>query len=97
MIKDIAGAYSANIERDETAASPYTDLRLPYASLELVEYALSLHPRLKINPESDDRKIVLRKAALQAGVPKELALKPKKALQFSSNLQKMVTNNRQTF
>ncbi len=93
MLKDTVGAYSANFERDEAAASPYTDLRLPYASLELVEYALSLHPRLKINPENDGRKIVLRKAAIQAGVPKELALKPKKALQFSSNLQKIVANN----
>lgn len=93
MVKDTLGAYSANFERDEAAASPYTDLRLPYASLELAEYALSLNLQLKINPENDERKIVLRKAALQAGVPKELALKPKKALQFSSNLQKIVANN----
>ncbi len=93
MVKDTLGAYSANFERDEAAASPYTDLRLPYASLELAEYALSLNLQLKINPENDERKIVLRKAALQAGVPKELALKPKKALQFSSNLQKIVSNN----
>lgn len=93
MVKDTLGAYSANFERDEAAASPYTDLRLPYASLELAEYALSLNLQLKINPENDERKIVLRKAALQAGVPKELALKPKKALQFSSNLQKIVENN----
>lgn len=93
MVKDTFGAYSANFERDEAAASPYTDFRLPYASLELAEYALSLNLQLKINPENDERKIVLRKAALQAGVPKELALKPKKALQFSSNLQKIVANN----
>ncbi len=93
MVKDTVGAYSANFERDEASASPYTDLRLPYASLELAEYALSLTPQLKINPENDERKIVLRKAALQAGVPKELALRPKKALQFSSNLQKIVANN----
>ncbi|MCL4437000.1 MAG: asparagine synthase-related protein [Thaumarchaeota archaeon] len=92
MMKDTVGAYSANFERDEAAASPYTDLRLPYASLELAEYALSLNPQLKINPENDERKIVLREAALQAGVPKELALKPKKALQFSSNLQKIISN-----
>ncbi|MEE9585586.1 MAG: asparagine synthase-related protein, partial [Nitrososphaerales archaeon] len=91
MVNDTQTAYKANIERDEAAASPYSELLLPYASCELAEYALSLHPSLKMNPEKNRRKIVLREAALKAGVPKEIVFKPKKALQYSTDLQKLVT------
>ncbi|MFQ6135207.1 MAG: asparagine synthase-related protein [Nitrososphaerales archaeon] len=90
MVNDTQTAYRANFERDEAAASPYSDLLLPYASCELAEYALSLHPKLKMNPEKNGRKIVLKEAALKAGVPEKIVYKPKKALQYSSNLQKLV-------
>jgi asparagine synthase (glutamine-hydrolysing) len=93
MLTDTIEAYSSNFERDEEAASPATDLMLPYASVNLVDYALSLHPNLKLDLEGYGRKIVLRKAALNAGVPVELAKNPKKALQFSTNLQKLVKKN----
>ncbi|MFQ6135284.1 MAG: asparagine synthase, partial [Nitrososphaerales archaeon] len=51
---------------------------------------LSLHPKLKMNPEKNRRKIILREAALKAGVPEKIVFKPKKALQYSSDLQKLV-------
>ncbi len=94
MVNDARLSYKTGFERDEEAASPYSDLLLPYASHDLVEYALSLHPKLKMNVESRDRKMVLRDAALKAGLPEEIAFKPKKALQYSSNLQRMVAKLR---
>ncbi|MFC1752327.1 asparagine synthase-related protein [Thermoproteota archaeon] len=90
MINDTQISYKNNFERDELAASPYTELLLPYASFDLAKYALSLHPNLKINIENNDRKIVLREAALKAGLPVEIVFKPKKALQYSTNLQKLI-------
>lgn len=91
MVNDTQTAYKANIERDEAAASPYSELLLPYASCELAEYALSLHLKLKMNPEKNRRKIVLREAALKAGLPEKIVFKPKKALQYSTDLQKLVS------
>ena len=96
MRTDVLNAYSANLERDEMVASPYSNLILPYASYDLANYALSLHPNLKINPKSNERKIVLRAAALEAGLPKEIVYKPKRALQYSSNLQKIISKVRKT-
>ncbi len=90
MIYDTQNSYKKNFERDEIAASPYTELLLPYASFEIAQYALSLHPRLKINIENNDRKIVLRETALKAGLPTNIVFKPKKALQYSTNLQKLI-------
>lgn len=90
MVHDTQISYKNNFERDELAASPYIELLLPYASFDLAKYALSLHPNLKINIENNDRKIVLREAALKAGLPVEIAFKPKKALQYSTNLQKLI-------
>ncbi len=90
MVNDTRMAHVVNFRRDEAAASPYSDLLLPYASFELADYALSLHPSLKIRPKENYRKIVLRRAALKAGLPKEIVFKPKKALQYSSDLEKIV-------
>jgi len=36
------------------------------------------------------RKEILRRAALELGVPRELAVAPKKAAQYSSGVQKLV-------
>jgi len=90
MVRDILSAHSVNFERDEAAASPHSDLTLPYTSYELLKYALSLHPKLKLDPERCFRKIVLREAALKSGLPEELASRPKKALQYSSGLQRLI-------
>lgn len=90
MVYDTQIAYKTNFERDELATSPYAELLLPYASFEIAKYALSLPPKLKINIDNNDRKIVLREVAKKAGVPDNIVFKPKKAFQYSSNLQKLV-------
>ena len=49
-----------------------------------------LNNLLKINLVKDIRKVVLREAALKAGMPEDIAYRPKKAMQYSSGLQKFV-------
>ncbi|MEM3382731.1 MAG: asparagine synthase-related protein [Nitrososphaerales archaeon] len=92
MLKDIIEAHKNNFERDEKASSPYTEIRLPYANIDLVKYALSLPLSLKIDPLNDQRKLVLREAAIKAGLPKDIVLKRKKAFQYSSGLQKLLVS-----
>jgi len=94
MINDIKTAYKANFQRDEAAASFFSELSLPYASFDLVNYAITLHPSLKMNIEKNSRKIVLREAALMAGLPENIVFKPKKAMQYSSNIQKYIEKMR---
>ena len=89
MAADVENAHSANFERDEAAISPCHELTLPYASLPLVTYCSSLPMECKIDLESARRKILLRDAAQQAGVPREIAMAPKKALQYSSGASKV--------
>ncbi len=92
MLKDVIDAHKNNFERDEKASSPYTEIRLPYANIDLVKYALSLPLSLKIGMLDDQRKLVLREVAIKAGLPKDMALKRKKAFQYSSGLQKLLVS-----
>jgi asparagine synthase (glutamine-hydrolysing) len=94
MMHDIKTAYKANFQRDEAAASFFTELLLPYTSFDLVNYAITLHPSLKMNIEKNSRKIVLREAALRAGLPENIVFKPKKAMQYSSKIQKYIEKMR---
>ncbi|MGB9660126.1 MAG: asparagine synthase-related protein [Nitrososphaerales archaeon] len=92
MLKDVIDAHKNNFERDEKASSPYTEIRLPYANIDLVKYALSLPLSLKIGMLDDQRKLVLREVAIKAGLPKDIALKRKKAFQYSSGLQRLLVS-----
>lgn len=92
MLKDALDAHKNNFERDEKASSPYTEIRLPYANIDLVKYALSLPLSLKIGRLEDQRKLVLREVAIKAGLPRDMALKRKKAFQYSSGLQKLIVS-----
>lgn len=85
MVEDVLSA-ERGLKRDEYASAPYVDLCLPYASRPLVEYALKIHPELKV--DASRRKIVLRKAAEALNLPKEIVEAPKKALQYSTGIQK---------
>ncbi|NWG08893.1 MAG: asparagine synthetase B [Nitrososphaerales archaeon] len=91
MLQDVIDAHKNNFERDEKASSSHTEIRLPYANTSLVDYALSLPLRLKITMD-DQRKLVLKEAAIKAGLPRDIASKRKRAFQYSSGLQKLITN-----
>jgi asparagine synthase (glutamine-hydrolysing) len=88
MFNDVANIFESNLERDLKITSYFdVQLRLPFASFELDEFALSLPIECKMEPKVDTlRKLVLRKVALNVGLPSELVGKPKKAVQYSTGI-----------
>lgn len=90
MTQDVTTAHSLNFDRDEKATSPFVDLCLPYANIELVRFGLSIELALKFDCAKKERKVVLRKAAKKFGIPAEIAERPKKAFQYSSGISKAV-------
>ena len=91
MVKDMLEIYKTNIERD-CLVMMLKDKRLilPYLAKPLYDLAFSIPVELKIGSKRDDRKILLRRAGQIIGIPERLLTKPKKAMQYSSKIQKMI-------
>ncbi len=87
LYNDVMKAWRINFTRDEIVTSPFTDLILPYTSLDLVRYVLGLKPELKIR--NGQRKFILRECARMLDVDDEF-IREKKAVQFSSGIYKVV-------
>jgi asparagine synthase (glutamine-hydrolysing) len=88
MFADVTRLHESNIERDEKICGFHdVELRLPFASFQIAEFALSLPLELKIEKKADGlRKIVLRKVAQNIGLPLAVVEKPKKAVQYSTGV-----------
>jgi asparagine synthase (glutamine-hydrolysing) len=88
MFGDVVRIHESNLERDlKITGFHNVELRVPFASFDLVEFALSLPVELKIENKVDTlRKLVLRKMARDAGLPVSIADKPKKAVQYSTGI-----------
>ena len=64
---------------------------MPFAAFDLVEYALGLPVDLKFESKADSlRKLVLRRVALNLGLPASIVDKPKKAVQYSTGINEAV-------
>lgn len=92
MYNDIIRIHESNLERDKKICiSLDVDLRLPFASYDLAEFALGLPVSLKFEKKKDSlRKLVLRKVALNLGLPASIVDKPKKAVQYSTGINDAV-------
>jgi asparagine synthase (glutamine-hydrolysing) len=92
MFDDVVNIHVSNLERDTKIAGFHdVELCVPFASFEIVKFALSLPVELKIEAKTDTlRKLVLRKMAQNAGVPLSIAEKPKKAVQYSTGINDAV-------
>jgi len=78
-------------EIDKIAAIFDVDYLCPFLSEKFIDFALSIPVKFKMKGESDRlRKIILRKVALELGVPSSAVYKPKKAFQYSSGLHKAI-------
>ncbi len=87
MYNDTVKIHEDNLERDQKICNfHHVELRLPFASYEMAEFAVGLPVELKIGYEMDSRKLVLRRAAERMGLPTRIARKPKKALQYSTGV-----------
>jgi asparagine synthase (glutamine-hydrolysing) len=90
LYEDTASSPRTNFERDEPVCAFHNvDLRLPFVDSKVVRYGLSLPANLKIESAGDAlRKRVLRRVALNLGIPDFIALKPKKAIQYGTGVDR---------
>ncbi len=88
MFNDLVWIHESNLERDVKICSFHNvELRVPFGSFQIAEFAMALPLELKIERHEDTlRKLVLRKAAENMGIPTSVAKKPKKAVQYSTGV-----------
>jgi asparagine synthase (glutamine-hydrolysing) len=80
----------AGLRRDELAiVRGGCEASFPYADLPLAMFALSLPPSYLVSHR--ERKLVLRRAAAETGLPPSMASAEKKAFQYSSGIQSLLT------
>lgn len=77
---------------DKLAVSHKMELRCPFAFFPLVQYALSLSASLKVKVENGKvvRKYILRRVAESWDLPASVVNRPKKAVQYSTGVQKVL-------
>ena len=92
MFHDVVNIHISNLERDLKVTGYHdVELRMPFASFDVAEFAVGLPIECKIEPKPDTlRKLVLRKAAFDVGMPRGVVDKPKKAVQYSTGINDAV-------
>jgi asparagine synthase (glutamine-hydrolysing) len=90
LFHDFVAYYESDFQRDNSVCAYHNvKLRLPYADLRVVNFALSLPVSLKVESAKDQlRKRVLRKTAELMGVPDSVVNKTKKAVQYATGVDK---------
>jgi asparagine synthase (glutamine-hydrolysing) len=88
MFNDVAKLSGSNLERDGKICGFHgVELRLPFASFGLAQFASSLPVSLKIERKQDGlRKLVLRRLACRVGLSDSIVSKPKKAVQYATGV-----------
>ncbi len=93
MAKDLENLREHGIERDRRIVSHFgKELITPYLSKGFLDFILSFDPAER---RGAGRKGLLRKIAVESGLPKELAMKPKKAAQYGSGIMKILKKHRE--
>jgi asparagine synthase (glutamine-hydrolysing) len=92
MFNDVIKIHENNLERDKKICMNLdVELRPPFISFDLVEFALGLSIELKLEQKLDTlRKLVLRKVAMNLGLPASIVNKPKKAVQYSTGINNAI-------
>mgnify|MGYP001130972778 CR=1 FL=1 len=85
--EDVKHALENEKKYEKIASSLKIKKVSPFLDLEFVRFVLTIPFNLKIKgPDDNLRKHILRKVALDIGLPKIAALRPKKAVQYSSKI-----------
>ena len=85
-LKDI---YKRDLIRDNAIFKHFNiKAHCPFLDKVLIEYAMQIHPELKINNE--EKKLILRETAFFLGLPLDIAFRKKKAAQYGSNFDKVL-------
>jgi asparagine synthase (glutamine-hydrolysing) len=92
MFNDVVKIHESNLERDtKICINLDVELRMPFGGFDVVAFALDLPLDLKFEQKQDTlRKLVLRKVALNLGLPASIVEKPKKAVQYSTGINEAV-------
>ena len=92
MSESIRRSHEVNYQRDEQAVSSLrAELRLPFATRKMVEFASTVPLAMKVRSSSDNlRKWILRDAAVRLGIPPTVVMRPKKAIQHTSGIEKAI-------
>jgi asparagine synthase (glutamine-hydrolysing) len=90
IFRDVLKMHEANFERDSKICGYHNvELKLPFATYQMAQFAVNLPLELKIEPRCDtNRKIVLRQVAKNVGLPEFIVNKPKKAIQYATGVTK---------
>jgi asparagine synthase (glutamine-hydrolysing) len=90
MFDDVVRIHESNLERDVKICRFHdVELRLPFASYQVAEFAVALPTELKIERDAGSlRKLVLRKVAENMGLPASITEKPKKAVQYATGINR---------
>ncbi|MFQ6086970.1 MAG: asparagine synthetase B family protein [Candidatus Bathyarchaeia archaeon] len=88
--QDVVSSYKTNFQRDHPVCAFHkVELHLPFIDREVVNFALSLPLKLKIESIEDSlRKRVLRKVAESLKIPDFIANRTKKAVQYATGVNK---------
>jgi len=92
LYRDVAKSYETNFQRDNQVCSFHkVEMRLPFMDQGVVHFSLGLPLNLKIESAEDRlRKRVLRQVALNLGIPTSIANKTKKAVQYTTGVNKAI-------
>jgi len=91
--EDLCLLYTDTLEREDKLTMAHSiELRAPYLDRDVIQTAMRISPRLKIEGERDVlRKRVHRQAAVELGVPAYLAFRAKDPAQSGSGIHDIIT------
>ncbi|MCJ7424332.1 asparagine synthetase B [Candidatus Bathyarchaeota archaeon] len=92
MFDDATKIHETNLERDfKICEFNGVELRLPFASFEIVKFAIDLPLNLKIESKQNTaRKLVLRHLAENIGLSSSVSSRPKKAIQYATGVASLL-------
>ncbi|MCD6414091.1 MAG: asparagine synthetase B [Candidatus Diapherotrites archaeon] len=91
IVKGLKSMWERDITRDTAVAKAFNKgLRVPFLDEKVIAVSLGIPAERKIKLEPPVKKLVLREIALELGVPKEVAWRPKKAAQYGSGVDKVI-------
>jgi len=90
--EDVLNLYHVNLQRDDSVTMKNSvELRVPFLDMEVVELAMQIPMKYKINGKDDKlRKSILREVAADIGVMDDIVKRPKKAAQYGSGIHKIL-------
>lgn len=90
--EDLNYLYSDTLEREDKLTMAHSiELRAPFLDRDVIDVAMKISPRLKIESEDDNmRKRVHRQAAVELGVPPSLGFRAKDPAQSGSGIHGLV-------